>query len=172
MGLSSSVGLRLDPVMGYNFTISLIDSSSTLAPTGQILKTALTDTVLGGFSECSGLEMSLDVEEYHEGGNNSGPLKFRTSIRWSNIILKQGIGVSNELWNWHYGFVQGKGKRKDGVITILNDLHLPVHIWYFRRALPVKYSGPSLNAVESRVAIETLEISHEGLYKVPHSGGI
>lgn len=172
MALINSVGARLDPVMGYNFTINLIDSSSSLTPSAQAFKSMLVDTVLGGFTECTGLEMTLDLEEYHEGGNNSGPLKFPTGIKWSNIVLKHGIGVSSELWDWHYSFVLGKGKRKDGVITILNDMHLPAHIWYFKRALPVKYSGPALNASESKVAIEALEISHEGLYKVPHTGAV
>lgn len=170
MALSGAVGLRLDPQMGYNFTINLIDSSSKMALVKSAIKSAVLDTVLGGFSECTGLEMSLDIEEYAEGGRNGTVLRFPTRVKWTNIVLKHGIGAGNGLWDWHYDFVQGKGKRKDGVITLLNDLHVPTHIWHFKRGLPVKYSGPTLNATQSAVAIEAIEIAHEGLYQVPYVG--
>lgn len=170
MGLLGAVGLRLDPQMGYNFTINLIDSSSTMALVKSAVTSAVLDTLLGGFSECSGLEMSLDVEEYQEGGNNGTVLKFPTRVKWANLVLKHGIGAGSGLWDWHYDFTQGKGKRKDGVITLLNDLHVPTHIWHFRRGLPVRYTGPTLNAASSTVAIEAIEIAHEGLYQVPFVG--
>ena len=67
-------------------------------------------------------------------------------------------------------FTEGKGKRRDGVIVLLNDRHVPNNIWYFRRGLPVKYTGPSLNATQSSVAIESIEIAHEGLSQVPFGG--
>ena len=127
---------------------------------------AIFDVALGGFSECSGLEMSLQIEEFREGGNNGRLLKFPTRVTWSNITLKKGVGSGTALWDWHYGFTEGKGKRRDGVIVLLNDRHLPNNIWYFRRGLPVKYTGPSLNATQSSVAIESIEIAHEGLSQV------
>jgi phage tail-like protein len=114
--------------------------------------------------------MSLQVEEYKEGGRNSELLKFPTRVSWSNITLKKGLGANPTLWDWHYGFVEGRGRRRDGVIILLNDLRVPHNIWYFRRGLPVKYSGPQLNAAQSNVAIESIEISHEGIYQVPFVG--
>lgn len=152
-------GQRLDPVMGYNFLITLVDSSSVLAT----VLSGIQNVVLGGFSECSGLEMSLQVEDYNEGGNNGTVLKFPTRVTWPNIRLRRGAALSDELWNWHYSFVEGKGKRRDGVIMLQNDLHEPVKVWYFSRGLPVKWSGPSLNAMQSQVAVEEIEIAHEGL---------
>jgi phage tail-like protein len=74
------------------------------------------------------------------------------------------------LWDWHYGFVEGKGKRRDGVIILLSDLHVPNNIWSFRRGLPVKYTGPAMNATQNNVAIEAIEIAHEGIYQVPFVG--
>jgi phage tail-like protein len=124
------------------------------------------DVAVGGFSECSGLEMSLKVEEYREGGRNSTVLKFPTRVEWSNITLKKGIG-GPALWDWHYGFVEGQGKRRDGIIALLTDLRVPHNIWYFRRGLPVKYTGPTLNATQNNVAIESIEIAHEGIYQLP-----
>jgi phage tail-like protein len=164
------VGIRPDPVLGYNFVISLLDTSSSLAMAKSIALSAILDVALGGFTECSGLEMSLDIEEYKEGGRNGEYLVFPTRVKWSHITLKRGVGAGTGLWDWHYGFVEGKGKRRDGVITLLNDLHLPNNIWYFRRGLPVKYTGPTMNASQSSVAIESVEIAHEGIYQVPYVG--
>lgn len=170
MALLGAVGVRLDPLMAYNFTVNLIDTSSTSALIKSIAKSAVTDLLIGGFSECTGLEMALEVEEYKEGGRNGATLKFPTRVTWSPIILKHGMGAGTGLWDWHYDFATGKGKRKDGIITLLNDLHMPSHIWQFRRALPVKYSGPALIAGQSTVAIESIEIQHEGLWQVPFVG--
>jgi phage tail-like protein len=74
------------------------------------------------------------------------------------------------LWDWHYGFVEGVGKRRDGIIVLLNDLHLPNNIWRFSRGLPVRYVGPVMNATQNSVAIESIEIAHEGIYQVPYAG--
>jgi len=165
-----SVGIRPDPLLGYNFLVSLLDTSSTLALARSVALSAVLDVAVGGFSECSGLEMTLDVEEYREGGRNGTVLKFPTRVKWTNITLKKGIGAGQGLWDWHYGFVEGRGTRRDGVIALLNDLHLPNNIWYFRRGLPVKYTGPAMNATQNSVAIESIEIAHEGIYQVPYVG--
>jgi phage tail-like protein len=170
MALLSQTALRGDPVLNHNFVISLIDTSSTLGMLGSIAMSAIFDVALGGFSECSGLEMSMQPEEYKEGGNNSQVLKFPSRVTWSNITLKKGIGAGTALWDWHYGFAEGKGKRRDGIIVLLTDLRVPNNVWYFRRGLPVKYTGPSLNATQNNVAIEAIEIAHEGIYQVPFVG--
>jgi phage tail-like protein len=169
-GAADNVGVRPDPVLSHKFVDSLLDTSSSLALASPIVVSAVMDIVLGGFSECSGLEMSLDIEEYKEGGANGGSLRFPTRVKWSNITLKKGVGTSAALWDWHYGFVEGKGKRRDGMIVLLNELHVPNNVWYFRRGLPVKYSGPSMNAGQNSVAIESIEIAHEGIYQVPAVG--
>ena len=170
MALLSQTGLRGDPVLNHNFVVSLLDSSSTLRLLGSIAMSAIFDVAAGGFSECSGLEMSLQVEEFKEGGNNGRLLKFPSRVTWSNITLKKGVGAGTTLWDWHYGFTEGKGKRRDGVVVLLTDLHVPNNIWYFQRGLPVKYTGPVLNATQSSVAIESIEIAHEGIYQVPFVG--
>src|SRR5262249_40018614 len=123
----------------------------------------ISDVALGGFSECSGLDMSLEVEEYREGGRNSEVLQFPTRVRWGKVTLKKGFASSGELWNWHYSFAEGRGKRRDGVIALMNQLHIPVQAWYFRRGLPVRYTAPQLHAYQNQVAVESIEIAHEGL---------
>jgi phage tail-like protein len=161
---------RNDPVLNHNFLVSLIDTSSTLAAIGTAALSAVTDSLLGGFSECGGLEMNLAIEDYKEGGNNGAVLKFPGRVSWGNISLKRGVTQTTSLWDWHYGFVVGKGKRRDGVIVLMNELHVPNNIWFFRRGLPLKYSGPAMNAAQNQVAIEALEIAHEGIFQVPFVG--
>ncbi len=165
---SSEIGLRADPLLGHNFLICLLDTSSTLAIIKTAVLSAINDVAVGGFTECTGLEMSLDIEEYEEGGRNGGILKFPTRVKWNNITLKKGVGAGTPLWDWHYGFSEGRGKRRDGLIVLQNDLQIPNNIWWFRRGLPVRYSGPSMNAGQSAVAIESIEIAHEGLWQVPY----
>jgi phage tail-like protein len=170
MGLLSAVGVRADPLLNHNFLVSLTDSSSTLASLGAPAASAILDVAVGGFSECTGLEMSMQPEEYKEGGRNGAVLKFPSRVTWSNVTLKKGIGVGTALWDWHYGFVEGQGKRRDGMIVLLDERRLPNSIWFFRRGLPVKYTGPSLNATQNNVAIESIEIAHEGIHQVAGVG--
>jgi len=155
----SSVGLRIDPYRAFNFMVALIDSSSALSTA----LTAVASAAAGGFSECSGLEMGLDVEEYKEGGNNGTVLRFPSHMKWNNLRFRRGIAISDDLWLWHFGFSQGRVARRDGVVTLLDEQQVPVKAWSFTRGLPVKYTGPSLNAMQNQVAIEELEIAHEGL---------
>jgi phage tail-like protein len=166
----AAAALRADPVLNHNFVVSLLDTSSALAAVGSALMSAVNDVLLGGFSECSGLEMSMKVEEYNEGGNNGAVLKFPGRVSFGNLTLKKGQGTSSALWDWHYSFVVGRGKRRDGLIVLLNELHVPNNIWYFRRGLPLKYTGPAMNATQNSVAIESIEISHEGLWQMPFVG--
>jgi phage tail-like protein len=169
MALISTTGLRSDPVLAHNFVVSLIDTSSTLAILKSAALSAIFDVAAGGFSECSGLEMSLKTEDYREGGANGAVLHFPSRVEWAPITLKKGI-AGTSLWDWHYGFVEGQGKRRDGVVVLLNSEHLPANIWYFRRGLPTKYSGPAMNAMQTNVAVESIEITHEGIYQVPFAG--
>ncbi len=156
-----------DPLLGYNFVVSLIDSTTALADPSAEAHAAIEAGPAGGFSECSGLEMSLKTEEYREGGNNASVLRFATRVEWGNLTLKRGVGFGSQLWDWHYAFVEGHGRRRAGVIVLLDAARMPAAIWAFDRGLPVKYSGPALNAAQSSVAIESIEIAHEGLRRLP-----
>lgn len=164
----SAPGGRHDPPLNHNFVVSLVDSSSALAAGGGLAIAGLTAD--GGFSECTGLEMSMQPEEYKEGGRNGAVLKFPSRIAWTNLMLKRGAALSGELWDWHYGFVVGAGRRRDGVITMLDAARTPISVWFFRRGLPIKYTGPTFNATQNTVAIEAIEIAHEGIHLVPGFG--
>lgn len=181
----SSPGVRIDPYRAFNFLITLKKSAKTInfggyapAPPALVVqppsvggggggtstpRPAPPPTPTAGFSECTGLEIGMDIEEFKEGGNNGTTLRFPTRVKWTNIRIKRGIALSDDLWQWHYGFVQGTVSRRDGVITLLDETQSPVKVWSFKRGLPVRWTGPSLNATQSQVAFEEIEIAHEGL---------
>ena len=136
-----------DPIVAFNFRVALIDSSSVVST----VVSGISAAVGGGFTECTGLDAGLQVEEYIEGGVNGYTHKFPSRITYSNITLKRGITLSEDLWNWHYSFVQGKGKRRDGLIILQNELLIPVKTWIFKRGLPTKWVGPAFNASQVSV---------------------
>lgn len=152
--------LRIDPLSTFNFYITLIDSSNIV---GNLITAAL-NFFVAGFSECSGIDATLEVMDYREGGVNDHVLKFATRTSHSSITLKHGvIYLFDDLWTWHYDWVQGNGKRRDGLIVLLDESRQPAKVWKFKRGIPSKWVGPSLSAAQSNVAIESLEIAHEGL---------
>ena len=149
---------RLDPLPAFNFLIALLDTSSTFSTL-----TSIAGLVLGGFSECSGLKSTLETFDYLEGGVNDRVHHFPTRFSYSTINLKRGVGFGEDLWLWHNEFVEGKGNRRDGFIILQNDLKVPIKIWAFSKGLPVKWTGPTLNAQASELSVESLEIVHEKL---------
>src|SRR5262245_7641734 len=145
---------RIDPLGAFHFFLTFVDSADVA---GTLLTAALNFQV-AGFSECTGLEATVEVFEYKEGGLNEYVHKFPTRASFGNITLKHGmIYLYDDLWSWHNGFVKGEGKRKDGIIILQDEARLPAKIWRFKRGLPLKWVGPSLNASQSNVAIESLE---------------
>jgi len=150
---------RQDPANGYNFLVSFVNSTSSLTT----WLSGVSAYPMAGFSECSGLESSMQPEEHKEGGRNDTVLKFPSRVTWSNLRLRRGVIATRDLWQWYDGFVQGKGKRRDGLIVLQNDQRKPVRAWRWLEGMPVKWVGPSLDANQSRVAIEELEIAHHGL---------
>ena len=165
--------MRDDPVLAYNFRVNLLDSSpSPAAAVGSIVLSPLVANPLAGFNECSGLEMTLETEDYPEGGHNGTVLRFPKRSKWNEITLRKGLTRRTELFDWFYGFTQGIVKRKDGLIILMNERHEPHTVWKFRRGLPVKYVAPQLNAQHNAVAIEALTIAHEGITLMPGASGL
>ena len=154
----SATGSRNDPFPAFRFYVSLIQTAGAL----QKAVFGAKKVAAGGFTECTGLDATMTLEEYSEGGQNAYVHKFMTRMTYSNIVLKRGMTFSDELWRWHADYIAGNGKRSDGLITLANEFGLPVRSWKFVRGLPAKLTGPTLNASQSAVAIETLEIAHEG----------
>jgi len=155
-----SNSLRIDPLGVYNFYLTLIDSQKTL---GTLISVAV-NYFVAGFSECTGIEATLEIMEFKEGGRNDHTWKFPVRTSHANITLKHGaVFMVDDLWSWHNDWVTGNGTRKDGLIVLKDESGRPAKIWKFKRGIPTKWTGPSLNASQSAVAIESLEIAHEGL---------
>lgn len=169
---------RRDPLLAYNFQVSLLDSKSGdgVGLTTVALSTAGLRTV-AAFAEVSGLEMTMEVEDYAAGGHNDAVLKFPGRMKWSNLVMKRGLLAKrdpldkSDLWTWCEAYLDGQGVRKDGIVTLLDENRRPKVTWSWKRGLPLKWSGPSLNAGQSQVAFESIEIAHEGL-RLVRSGGV
>ena len=119
----------------------------------------------GAFQECSGLDFSQDPIEYREGPDPLYSRKLPGLTKYSNIVLKWGISNDQELWDWRKEALDGKIKRKNGSVILLDDEGNEVTRWNFIEGWPAKWTGPSFNAGGNEVAIMTLEIAHEKLEK-------
>ena len=118
------------------------------------------------FHECSGLDSSIDVIEHREGGENITLRKLPGMTKYSNIVLKRGITDDKDLYAWHLKAIQGDVTRKNGSIVLLDRAGQEKARWNFVRAWPAKWTGPSLTAEGNDVAIEQLDLAHEGLERV------
>ncbi|MCX2183915.1 phage tail protein [Streptomyces sp. SKN60] len=123
------------------------------------------------FSKCSGLAGEVGVEEYAEGGENRFAHRLPTRASFPNLVLTQGTGPSTELWSWFFEYhTTGKVRPRAGQVSLLSHVDgamVPVRVWAFRRAWPVKLTGPDLDAQASAVAVESLELAHHGLVLAP-----
>jgi phage tail-like protein len=118
-----------------------------------------------GFSEVSGLEIQTEVIEYREGSSPEfSSIKMPGLKKISNIVLKRGIVKGdNEFFEWWNSIRLNNVERRNIVISLLNENHEPVVNWKVKNAFPVKIQSSDLRASGNDVAIETLEISHEGV---------
>lgn len=118
-----------------------------------------------GFTEVSGLTVELQSIDYREGNAKEYQVTKMPGIpQYSNITLKRGIFSSdNEFFQWLSTVRMNQIERRDLTISLLNEEHEPVVVWKIKEAWPCKVEGPSLNSTGNEVAIETIELCHEGL---------
>ncbi len=120
----------------------------------------------GGFSEASGFDASIDVIEYREGDMVQTPMKLPGLKKYGNITLKQGVADSMVMYECMIAGVDGEVELKKITITILDETETATASWQVINAWPAKYTAPDFNATTSEVAIESLEIAHEGMTRV------
>ena len=127
-------------------------------------------TVAGAFRECTGLGSENEVVEYKASGDKGKYVmkKIPGRMKWNNITLKRGITDAMDMWKWRKLVEQGKidDARKNGSIVMYSQDGTEVARWNFVNAWPSKLTGPSANAGNNEVAIEELEITHEGYERV------
>jgi len=138
---------RSDPYKAYNFRVEI-------------------DGMTAAFVEVSGLESEVEVIDYREGGEPQRLRKLPGLHKYAHIVLRRGITNDAELWNWHKQVLDGNVQRRNGSVVLLDDRGQVQVRWNFYESWPCKYVGPTLNAKSNDVAIETLELVHEGLERV------
>ncbi len=140
---------RKDPYNKYNFVVE-IDG-----------------IVQAGFMECSGLESKTEIIRYREGSDSRNSPRLLPGMNtYAGICLKKGVTDSKELYNWRKTVIEGQILRKNGSIILHDNKHQEVARWNFIEGWPSRMTGPQLNAMGNELAIEELEIAHEGFERV------
>ena len=118
-----------------------------------------------GFTEVTGLDMQAEVIEYREGSSPEyHKVKMPGMQKFSNITLKRGtIQGDSDFYKWINATNLTVADRRDIIISLLNETHAPVMTWKAKNAFPVKVQASDLKSDGNEVAIETLELAHEGL---------
>ncbi len=118
-----------------------------------------------GFSEVTGLNVETQVIEYRHGlSPDYSTTKMPGMQKYGNVTLKRGMMKNDNeffnLWNTHQ---LNKIERRDITISLLDETHSPVMVWKLFNAFPVKVDGGALKATGNEVAIESMELAHEGI---------
>jgi phage tail-like protein len=139
-------GTRVDPFSSNNFRVEI----DGIAPSD--------------FMEVSGIEAAVTEVDYRSGTDKSlAARKLPGEVVYSNIVLRRGVTADASLWLWMKLALDGTVERKNMSVILLDEAGNEVVRWNFSNAWPVKWSGPVLNAEVSSVAVESLEIAHEGI---------
>lgn len=142
------VGQRTDPYLAFQYQVEI------------------ESITIGGFSEVTGLQVETEIKEYREGGLNEYMHRLAGPTRYpSNLILKRGLTDVDTLIRWHQQVTQGTVQRFNGSIVLLDISGQERWRWNFLQAYPVKWTGPNLRATAAEVALETLELAHNGIQK-------
>jgi phage tail-like protein len=141
-----ATGGRHDPVLSFNFSVEI------------------SGLIVAAFNDVTGLQAEIEVNEYREGGVNGYIHKRAGPARYpANLVLKKGITDSRELWSWYCQVLQGTIQRKSLDLVLMDSSGTEQRRWTFQNAYPVKWAGPDFKAGSSEVAIEAMELAHEGL---------
>ncbi len=143
---------REDPLVGFHFAVEV---------QGQ---------VTGYFTEVSGLGSEQEVIE-HKVVNEKGVeviMKIPGRLKWENIVLKRGITSDMQIWDWRKKVEDGdvNGARADGSVTMYDQALTAVARWEFKRAWPVKVTGPSVKSDSNEIGVEELTLAHEYISRV------
>lgn len=137
---------RRDPFKSYSFLVE-IDGIASAA-----------------FTSVSGLGAAAEVIEYREGSDPvSSSRKLPGRVKYPNVTLKRGITASRELWEWWQTVADGPVQRRNVAIVLLDDSRTPVLRWLLRNAWVARIETSELDASTNEIAIETVELAHEGL---------
>jgi phage tail-like protein len=143
--------IHQDPLPSFNFLVIVTGVSDDGSD------------VLGAFSEVSGLEASLPAIKYRTGAETITERQIPGKVEYPNIVCKKGSTGDIRFWNWIVEAINGRVRRTEGAVVLLDENRQEYLRYTFSRAWPTKFTGPSLNANTNDIALDTLEIAHEGL---------
>ena len=116
------------------------------------------------FSECDGLEMTMDVKTIREGGNNGKQIRLTGPMTYGQVTMKRGMTANLELWDWFDLMLTDQSLRADAEVVIFAaDGETERARFLLSRCVPVKLKSPPLNAKDGAVAIEELQLAYEKL---------
>jgi phage tail-like protein len=116
------------------------------------------------FSECDGLEMTMDVKTIREGGNNGKQIRLTGPLNFGQCTLKRGMTATFDLWQWFNLMLTQPDLRADAEVVVLAaDGQTERARFLLSRCVPVKLKAPPLNAKDGMVAIEEFQLSYESL---------
>jgi phage tail-like protein len=123
------------------------------------------------FSECDGLEMTMDVKTIREGGNNGMQVRLTGPTAYGTLTLKRGMSEGFDLWAWFDRVQREPGLRASAEVLLLGSSPAQQRARFLlKRCLPVKVKAPALNAKDGLLAIEELQVAYESLTLVPEGG--
>jgi phage tail-like protein len=156
--------ITFDPLPGFRYFVTL-DPADMFLPVSQASLLPL--VMAAGFQEVTGLQGELEVETYAEGGVNDTVHQLPVRHSWGRITLKRGIVQDGGLFAWYKAGLTGVlGARRSGAIILMTPRGLPAMAWEWKKGLAAKWTGPEFNALQSAIALESLEIAHEGLDQI------
>lgn len=116
------------------------------------------------FSECDGLEMTMDVKTIREGGNNGKQIRLTGPLNFGQVTLKRGMTATFDLWQWFDLMLTQPELRADAEVVVLaSDGQTERARFILARCVPVKLKAPPLNAKDGMVAIEEFQLAYESL---------
>ena len=117
------------------------------------------------FQEVSGLDMQSEEIKYRHGNSPVfSVIKMPGMVKVGNVTMKKGVFKSdNNFWDWFNQIKMNTIERKTVTISLLDEKGAPTMVWTLANAWPTKITATDLKSEGNEVAIETIEIVHEGL---------
>lgn len=144
------------PFTAFNFAVEINRGQESAA------------LVNAAFSECDGLEMTMDVKTIREGGSNDRQIRLNGPVSFGQVTLKRGMTESFDLWTWFRDSIDDPRLRAEAEIVLFAaDGNTERARFRLARCVPIKLKAPALNAKDGQIAIEELQMAYETMQFVP-----
>lgn len=162
--MTNILGQRYYPPVGFYFRVDLADSASAAL--------SLVSNVDNSFQEVSGLSVEMETESVPEGGENRFAHKLPKKTKYSNLVLKRGLVTSVSGFSAWCIDTMGSNlskpvEPKNISVALLNEKGIPSMVWLFVNAYPVKVQVSDLQAMENKIAVETMEFAYQYFQPAP-----